>query len=131
MRMLPFNSPAGGSVRLNTSSPFDSPLIDINSLATEFDIFAVVEGIKTARQWFSLPAWQGYVLEPFGPFANATTDEELAMAARENAAPDGHVVGTAAMSSPDAGWGVVNPDLRVKGVQGLRVVDASVFVRAS
>jgi choline dehydrogenase-like flavoprotein len=40
-----------------------------------------------------------------------------------------HLVGSAAMSAPDADYGVVNPDLRVKGVTGLRIVDASVMVR--
>ena len=40
-----------------------------------------------------------------------------------------HPVGTASMTARDAKWGVVDPDLKVKGVEGVRVVDASVFVR--
>ncbi|KAI0313431.1 aryl-alcohol oxidase [Amylostereum chailletii] len=116
-----------GSVRLNTSSPFDSPLVDINSLATPFDIFALREAIKSTRRWFSAPAWEGYILAPFGPLGNATTDEEIEAYARANAAPNGHVVGTAAMSPVGARYGVVDPDLSVKGVQGVRVVDASVL----
>ena len=80
---------------------------------------------------FSASAWDGYLLEPFGPYANATTDEQLTALVRANAAPNGHVVGTAAMSSLDDQWGVVGPDLKVKGVEGLRIVDASVLVCVS
>ncbi|THH00852.1 hypothetical protein EW026_g1736 [Hermanssonia centrifuga] len=116
-----------GSIKLNTSNPFDQPLIDLACLTTDFDIFAIREGIKTAQKFLSAPAWQGYVLGALGVLANATTDAELEAFARANSAPNGHIVATASMSPKGADFGVVDPDLRVKGVEGLRVVDASVL----
>ncbi|KAF9536329.1 hypothetical protein CPC08DRAFT_652173, partial [Agrocybe pediades] len=58
---------------------------------------------------------------------NATTDAELEAFVRSTTSTLFHPVGTAAMSAKDAGYGVVDPDLRVKGVDGLRIVDASVL----
>ncbi|KAF8581448.1 GMC oxidoreductase [Ramaria rubella] len=107
-----------GSVRLNTSDPLDQPLIDIRSLSTDFDIFALQEGIKIV---------QHYILVPNGNFANVRTDVELEQYLRANAAPNGHIVGSSSMSPRDASYGVVDPDLLVKGTSGLRVVDASVL----
>ena len=57
------------------------------------------------------------------------TDDELDDYIRQGAVSFFHPVATAAMSPVGAGWGVVDPDLRVKGVLGLRVVDAAVAVR--
>lgn len=58
----------------------------------------------------------------------ANTDEELNEYIRQNAVSFFHPVATAAMSPVGADWGVVDPDLKVKGVAGLRIVDASVAV---
>jgi choline dehydrogenase-like flavoprotein len=118
----------GGSIALNTSNPFDQPLINPGFLESGFDVFAMRESVKSARQFLAAPAWRGYVLEPTGALANATTDELLDQYIRDNVFTSAHPVGTAAMSAKDATYGVVDPDLRVKGVSGLRVVDASVMV---
>jgi choline dehydrogenase-like flavoprotein len=70
-------------------------------------------------------------MAPFDGLNNTTmagTDEELDEYVRANSATIFHPVGTAAMSPKGAEWGVVDPDLKVKGVKGLRVVDASVLV---
>ena len=64
-----------------------------------------------------------------GSLANATTDALLDEFIRNNAGTAAHPVGTASMSSRNASYGVVDPDLKVKGVGGLRIVDASVLVR--
>ncbi|KAI0035314.1 aryl-alcohol oxidase [Vararia minispora EC-137] len=117
-----------GSVKLNTTDPFNKPLIDLGSLTSEFDKFALREGVKIVRGLFTAPVWDGYILGEVGALANATTDEEIEAVARTDGAPDGHIVGTAAMSHRDALFGVVDPDLKVKGANGLRVVDASIFV---
>ena len=112
---------------MNTTNPFTAPIINPNSLSTDFDIYALREGLKNVRQFLSTKAFEGLVLQPFNPaFANATTDEELNSYIRANAMPNWHTVGTASMSPLGAKYGVLDPDLKVKGVKGLRVVDASV-----
>lgn len=88
----------------------------------------MVQGIKNARQFLSAPAWTDYILEPFGALANATTDAELEAYVHANAGPNWHMIGSACMSPRGADFGVVDPDLRVKGAVGLRVIDASVLV---
>lgn len=60
--------------------------------------------------------------------ANATTDPDLDGVVRAVAGTTSHIVGTVAMSAREAPYGVVDPDLRVKGTRGLRVIDASVLV---
>ncbi|ESK96771.1 aryl-alcohol oxidase [Moniliophthora roreri MCA 2997] len=115
---------ARGSLRLNSNDPFDSPIINPNLLGTDFDIAVMKEAIKSARRFVSAPVWSDYVL---GPFINITTDAELEQYIRNNATTVWHPVGTAAMTAKSAPFGVVDPDLSVKGVQGLRVIDASVF----
>ncbi|KAI0316388.1 GMC oxidoreductase-domain-containing protein, partial [Amylostereum chailletii] len=116
-----------GSVTLSSSDPFTIPTIDPAFLQSPFDIFTLREAIKSARQFLSAPVWHGYIVAPFGPAANATTDSEIEAYARANAGASWHSVGTARMSARGSQDGVVDPDLRVKGTAGLRVVDASVL----
>lgn len=87
------------------------------------------EAVKSARRFLKAPVWKEYVLGPFGPFALATDDEKLDDYIRNGTSTSAHPVGTAGMSARTASYGVVNPDLRVKGISGLRIVDASVLVR--
>lgn len=87
------------------------------------------EAVKSARRFVAASEWKDYVLEPFGTFANATTDALLDDYIRSGVGTSAHAVGTASMSAKNATHGVVDPDLRVKRVSGLRVVDASVLVR--
>ncbi|KAJ8085954.1 hypothetical protein PM082_004773 [Marasmius tenuissimus] len=115
---------ASGSLTLNSSDPLDSPLINYNLFDSDFDKFVMREAIRTIRRLFALQAWEGFILS--SP-TNATTDEELDDYIARNGGGLFHPVGTAAMSPEGADWGVVDPDLKVKGVEGLRVVDASVF----
>ncbi|KAL0946176.1 hypothetical protein HGRIS_012438 [Hohenbuehelia grisea] len=120
-----------GALSWNSSNPFDPPLIDPGLLNSKFDLFAMRAAVRKARRFVAAPAWSGYILQPFGALANvsseATTDDELDTYIRGTAATSCHAVGTAAMSARNARFGVVDPDLRVKGVRGLRVADASVM----
>ncbi|KAJ7139034.1 pyranose dehydrogenase [Mycena epipterygia] len=116
-----------GSVVLNSSNPFDPPLIDPGLLDSDFDVAALRESIKMARRFLQAPVWAGYILNPVGPLANATTNAELDAVVRTVSGSSSHLVGTAGMSARDATYGVVNPDLRVKGASGLRIIDASVL----
>lgn len=89
------------------------------------------EAIKAARIYMSTPAWDGWILEEFGAFAEARTDAEIEQYARNSCETVNHIVGTAAMGktgSVGRGSGALNADLTVKGTIGLRVVDASAFV---
>ncbi|KAF7356033.1 Aryl-alcohol-oxidase from pleurotus Eryingii [Mycena venus] len=115
------------SIELNTTDPFDNPLIKLGCLSTNFDIAAIREGMKSALRFIGAKAWDGYVLGPVNNITTATSDADLEAYARAHAAPNGHVVGTATMSPRGANYGVVDPDLIVKGVRHLRVIDASVW----
>lgn len=89
------------------------------------------EAIKSARRFFAAPSWDGYIIAEFGAFAQAQTDDEIEAYVRANALTIDHVCCTASMGrngTSGKGEGVLNSDLTVKGVRGLRVVDASAFV---
>ena len=121
------NFRSGGSLKLASSDPFAKPLIDPNFLTTTFDIFALRETVKAVKRFVASSAWADYVVGPVGGLAS-TTDSDIETYIREQASTGLHPVGTASMSPKGAQWGVVDPDLKVKGVEGVRVVDASVFV---
>lgn len=113
---------------LASSDPFADPLINPGYLTSEFDIFAMVQALKDAQKFIEARPWANFVVAPFGDLANATTDDALALYARNFGITINHSIGTARMSPVGAKWGVVDPDLVLKGVKGVRVVDASVFV---
>ncbi|ESK84507.1 aryl-alcohol oxidase [Moniliophthora roreri MCA 2997] len=121
-------SPASrGYMKLKSSDPFEYPEIDLNLLASPFDVFALREGLRAVHQFMTSPLFDGFVLSSALPIPPDASDEEFDTHIRNTVLNVQHITGTAAMTAKDAGWGVVDPDLRVKGVEGLRVVDASVF----
>jgi len=87
------------------------------------------EGVKAVKRFAAAPAFSDYVIGPFGDnFSAATTDAAIEDYVRGLTTTIFHPVGTASMSHWSSKNGVVNPDLTVKGTDGLRIVDASVFV---
>lgn len=136
----------GGSILLNTTDPFTAPLINpaFFSDSVGFDLTTMREAIKTAVRFLNAPVWKGYVVgnpDVQYPGTNISSnsgsentseatdlDKQLDAYIQNSTGTSAHAVGTAAMSLPDSGYGVVEPNLTVKGVRGLRVVDASVFV---
>jgi choline dehydrogenase-like flavoprotein len=82
------------------------------------------EAVKSVQRFVAARAWSGYILESQ---INGTTDAELDEYIRSGSSSEYHPVGTAAMSPKGAGYGVVDPDLLVKGLMGLRIADASVI----
>ncbi|KAJ7640140.1 hypothetical protein B0H17DRAFT_1105990, partial [Mycena rosella] len=90
------------------------------------DSFVMRQALKTALRFASLPAWDGYVIASLGVNTNST-DDELDAYIRAHAQSIFHLVGSASMSPKGATWGVVDPDLVVKGLIGLRIVDLSVL----
>ncbi|KAG6901607.1 hypothetical protein C0995_010015 [Termitomyces sp. Mi166 len=117
----------GGNITLKTSDPFDQPLINPGLMALEYDRVALRESVKKSIRLVSAPAWKDYIIRPDGGLENVTTDDELDRFILNSTSTFLHGVGTAAMSAQGADHGVVDPDLRVKGASGLRVVDASVM----
>ncbi|KIM43771.1 GMC oxidoreductase [Hebeloma cylindrosporum] len=115
-----------GTIKLRSTNPFDKPLIDPNYLTTEFDIVVLRESVKASKRIVAAPAWADYVISPFGRLS-ATSDVDIDNYIRGAASTVFHPVGTAAMSSSGSKSGVVNENLLVKGADGLRIVDASVF----
>ncbi|KAJ7272099.1 aryl-alcohol oxidase, partial [Mycena haematopus] len=115
-----------GSITLNSTDPFSPPVINPNLLASEPDISIMRHAVRAAQRFAAAPNLAGYILAPFS-INQTASDAELDAYIRDNAGTLDHPVGTAAMSARDAGYGVVDPDLRVKGVEGLRIVDASVL----
>ena len=86
------------------------------------------EAFLATRRFASAPAWKGYLLSEV---VNITNDDDLDEFIRNSTTTIFHPVSTARMSRKGEEWGVVDPDLRVKCVEGLRIVDASVFVSIS
>ncbi|RDB15489.1 Pyranose dehydrogenase 3 [Hypsizygus marmoreus] len=116
-----------GYTKLSSSDPFAKPTIDPNFLGTEFDRLALRQSVKLAQRFITASVWKDYITAPFGDYSRATTDDSLDAYARANAATFFHPVGTALMSPKGAQYGVTDPDLKVKGVQGLRIIDGSVL----
>ncbi|KAF9458890.1 aryl-alcohol-oxidase from pleurotus Eryingii [Collybia nuda] len=116
-----------GSIKITSSNPFAKPLINPNLVATDFDIFTLVEAVKAAKRFVAAKAWNGYIKDAVGGLETTNTDKEIEAYVRENTNTIWHAVGTAMMSAKGASYGVVDPDLKVKGVDGLRVVDGSVL----
>jgi hypothetical protein len=123
----------GGSITINSSNPFDPPVIDLGMLQSDFDLFALREALNRAQKFFKASAWQDVIIGPTQDLENITTDA-LDTFIRNTVAPMLHLVGSAAMSARDARdakHGVVDPDLLVKGVHGFRIIDVSVLVSNS
>lgn len=121
----------GGSITLSTSSPFDHPAIDLNLLDSPIDIAILIEGIRSANRLFSSSTFSKNVFGLVAPQPNSDgelTDEILANFIRNQVSHFGHAVGSCSMAPHGAKWGVVDPEFRVRDVQGLRIVDASVIV---
>ncbi|KAG6844805.1 hypothetical protein H0H87_003631 [Tephrocybe sp. NHM501043] len=116
-----------GSVQLRSKNFFDAPVIDPGLLKTDFDKLVMREAVKGANRFVKAPAWSGYALGPAGAFANAIDDPSIDAYVANNTGTLFHPVGTASMSPKGARNGVTNPDLSVKKVSGLRVVDVSVL----
>ncbi|KAF8154533.1 aryl-alcohol oxidase [Crassisporium funariophilum] len=116
-----------GTVKLRSTNAFDKPIIDPKFLTSAFDIFTMRESVKAVKRFVAASAWSSYVVSPFGALASTTTDDAIDAYVRGLSTTIFHPVGTAAMTSTSAKYGVVNPDFTVKGTDGLRIVDASIF----
>ncbi|MGB8604575.1 GMC family oxidoreductase [Bradyrhizobium sp.] len=114
-----------GSLRIGSADPSAPPEIRINYLSTEVDRAANVEGLKILRKILRAPALSSYVVEEVDPGAKVSTDEELLDYCRRRGSTIYHPTSTCRMGS-DA-LAVVDQLLRLRGIEGLRVVDASIM----
>lgn len=118
-----------GYVRIRSSDPFAPPIIQTNYLDAELDRRVIVGGMKLARRLLkSAPLSPYYAYEDF-PGPNINTDDEFLAAATERGTTTFHPGCTCRMGPADSSWAVVDDQLRVHGLEGLRVIDASVMPR--
>ncbi len=119
-----------GSVHIRSSDPLDSPAIVPNSLVTEADLRDVYDGARILRRLAAAPALAQVTESEREPGARVQSDAEVLADFRRRAGSVFHACGTCAMGS-DPRTSVVDPRLRVRGVSGLRVVDAAIFPNIS
>jgi len=114
-----------GTVRLRSPDPFAPPEIRFNFLRSDYDMQAVIAGMRIARQIARQHALQKLLVAETLPGSSVITDEQLADDVRARGVSNLHPVGSCSMGhGPNA---VVDPRLRVHGIEGLRVVDASIM----
>lgn len=114
-----------GRITLASDDPFEAPRIDPNYLAEREDLEVLVEGIERAREIAEQDALSQYLGHEVWPGEDVQTDEEIAQHVRETCHTVYHPVGTCKMGNDETA--VVDEELRVRGVEGLRVADASVM----
>jgi len=119
--------PSRGQVQISSANFQDPPKIMPNYLSTAEDRQVAADSLRQARKIMAQPAMQVYAPEELKPGVQHQSDEELARLAGDIANTIFHPVGTVKMGQMDDPSAVLDPHLRVKGVQGLRVVDASVM----
>ncbi|WP_300380317.1 choline dehydrogenase [Henriciella sp.] len=114
-----------GTVTLASSDPFDHPIIDPNYLATEEDRRAMREGVKMCRDIASQEAFGALRGEELLPGTDVRSDEQIDAFIRETGETIYHPVGTVRMGIDERA--PLDGDLKLRGIEGLRVVDASVM----
>ncbi|KAK0201309.1 alcohol oxidase [Desarmillaria ectypa] len=110
-----------GSVTINNTNPLSPPVIDPAFFSHPQDIQVMREAVAKAKDFVKGPAWDGHIIR----LVTNTTDNDI----RNGITSIYHPLSTASMSPRGAEWGVVDPDLLLKGVEGVRIVDASVLPR--
>ncbi len=123
----PLRPTSRGIVRLASANPLDAPLIDPNYLASDKDRQEMRQGLKMGRDLLAQAAFSQFHQREDLPGSDVQTDAELDAFIRRDASSAYHPCGTARMGAEGDDRAVVDLQLRVIGIQGLRIVDASVI----
>ncbi len=118
---------ARGHVRIASADAYAAPKITTNYLSTPEDRKVAADSLRLTRRIAAAPALRRYAPQEYKPGPQWQTDEDLAQAAGDIGTTIFHPVGTCKMGRADDAMAVVDSELRVRGVDGLRVVDASVM----
>ena len=118
-----------GTIHVKSADPFAAPAIRPNYLADRLDQETIVAGLRWGRVIAGQPALAPYMGDELMPGAAVTSDADLLAYAQQAGTTIYHPVGTCAMGRANDPRAVVDTELRVRGVDGLRVVDASVMPR--
>jgi len=114
-----------GSVTLHTPSPDDPPAIDPAFLTDPYDWEKSLEGFRWGREMLRSEAYKPFVVKEYLPSADVRTDAEIREYVRQWAKTDYHPVGSCKMGDDDLA--VVDQELKVHGIDRLRVIDASIM----
>ncbi|MBE9556447.1 MAG: choline dehydrogenase [Proteobacteria bacterium] len=125
----PMRSPSRGWVRLRSADPKDAPAIQFNYMSDEKDWADFRNCIRLTREIFAQDAFKPFVGREISPGPHVESDEALNDYIREEVESAFHPCGTCRMGAPDDAMAVIDPECRVIGVEGLRVVDSSIFPR--
>ncbi len=123
------NPTSRGTVKIKSAGFQDAPAISPNYLSTAEDRQVAADSLRLARRIVAQPALAAYHPEEYKPGVQYQSDDELARLAGDIATTIFHPVGTTAMGLESDPLAVLDPQLRVRGVAGLRVVDAGVMPR--
>jgi choline dehydrogenase len=121
------NPTCSGTVRLRSADPLARPEIRQNFLTTQQDVDALAAGLRLVRKVFGQPAFAPFVTEEVAPGPGVQDDADIETFLRATGISNLHAVGTCGMGGDDSS--VVDPQLRVRGLRGLRVADASIMPR--
>jgi choline dehydrogenase len=121
----PMLSPSRGEIKLRSASPGDKPVLRFNYMSREEDWQVFRSAVRLAREIFAQSAFDDYRGEELAPGLNVDSDQAIDNFVRENAESAYHPCGTCRMGIDDDA--VVDGDCRVRGIEQLRVIDASVF----
>jgi choline dehydrogenase len=125
----PMRSKSRGTIRLASNNVKDSPKIRFNYMSHEDDWADFRHGIRLTREIFGQTAFDEFRGQEISPGSHVQTDAQLDDYIREHAESAYHPCGTAKMGAADDKMAVVDPECRVIGVEGLRVIDTSIFPR--
>lgn len=123
----PMRPESRGTARLASSDPNAAPVIDPNYLATDHDWHVMREGLKLGRELLAQPAFKDFHVREDLPGKHVKTDADWNDFIREDASSAYHPCGTARMGTAGDDRAVVDLNLKFNGIEGLRIVDASVI----